>query len=68
MQLNNLNPQMEGMNTNIIEFINVQKAFMSKIENRKNKGKIKKNVAKFEKLLSILLVGCEGEVFPEFAK
>ena len=66
-QLNKLNLQMQGRNTNIIKFIDSLKAFMSKLENWKRKVKIK-NVAMFEKLSSIFVAGGEDQVFPEFAK
>jgi len=66
-QLNKLNLQMQGRNTNIIKFMDSLKAFMSKLENWKRKVKIK-NVAMFEKLSSILVAGGEDQVLPEFAK
>ena len=55
-QLNKLNLQMQGKNTNIIKFMDSLKAFISKLENWKIKVKIK-NVAMFEKLSSILVAG-----------
>ena len=66
-QLNKLNLQMQGRNTNIIKFMDSLKAFMRKLENWKGKVKIK-NVAMFEKLSSILVAGGEDQVLPEFAK
>lgn len=66
-QLNKLNIQMQGRNTNIIKFMDLLKAFMIKLENWKRKVKIK-NVTMFEKLSSILVVGSEDQVLPEFAK
>ena len=66
-QLNKLNLQMQGRNTNIIKFVDSLKAFMSKLENWKRKVNTK-NVAMFEKLTSILDVCGEDKVLPQFAK
>ena len=66
-QLNKLNLQMQGRNTNIIKFVDALKAFMSKLENWKRKVNTK-NVAMFEKLTSILDNYGEDKVLPQFAK
>jgi hypothetical protein len=58
---------MQGRNTDIIKLIYSLKAFMSKLENWKRKVKIK-NVAMFEKLSSVLVVGGDDQVLPEFPK
>ncbi|XP_068229067.1 zinc finger BED domain-containing protein 5-like [Palaemon carinicauda] len=66
-QLNKLNLQMQGRNTNVIKFLDALKAFMSKLENWKRRVNAE-NVAMFEKLSSILDVCGEDKVLPQFAK
>ena len=52
-QLNTLNLKMQGKNTNIIQFKDILKAFMSKLDNWKRKVRTN-NVAMFEELSLIL--------------
>ena len=66
-QLNRLNLKMQGKNTNIIQFKDTLKAFMSKLDNWKRKI-CTNNVAMFEELSSILKVDDEEHVLPSLEK
>ena len=57
-QLNRQNLKMQGKNTNIVQFKDTLKAFMSKLDNWKKKVRTN-NVAMFEELSSILKVDDE---------
>lgn len=65
-QLNKLNLQMQGSNTNI-KFVDALNATMNKLENWKRKVNTK-NIAMFEKLSFILDVCGEDKVLPQFEK
>ena len=65
-QLNKLNLQMQGSNTNI-KFVDALNATMNKLENWKRKVNTK-NIAMFEKLTFILDVCGEDKVLPQFGK
>ena len=66
-QLNRLNLKMQGKNTNIIQFKNTLKAFMSKLDNWKRKVSTN-NVAMFKELSSILKVDDKEHVLPNLEK
>ena len=66
-QLNRLNLKMQGKNTNIIQFKDTLKAFMSKLDNWKRKVSTN-NVAMFEELSSILKVDDKEHVLPNLEK
>ena len=66
-QLNKLNLKMQGRNTNIIQFKDSLKAFMSKLDNWKRKVRMN-NVAMFEELSSALKVDEEEHVLPDLEK
>ena len=66
-QLNKLNLKMQGRNTNIIQFKDTLKAFISKLDNWKRKVRMN-NVAMFEELSSILKVDEEEHVLPDLEK
>ena len=62
-QLNKLNLQMQGKNTNVIKFVDALKAFKAKLANWKRKAKIY-NFAMFEKV-DMLLDSREESSMPE---
>ena len=66
-QLNRLNLKMQGKNTNIIQFKDTLKAFMSKLDNWKRKV-CTNNVAMFEELSSILKVDDKEHMLPSLEK
>ncbi|XP_064468647.1 zinc finger BED domain-containing protein 5-like [Ornithodoros turicata] len=66
-QLNKLNRQMQGRNTNIIKFIDSLKTFLCKVQNWKTKVK-GGNVAMFEKLSSTLSGSYHDGKVPTFAR
>ena len=66
-QLNKPNLKMQGKNTNIIQFKDSLKAFMSKLDIWKRKVGTN-NVAVFKKILSILKVDDEEHVLPDLEK
>ena len=66
-QLNRLNLKMQGKNTNIIQFKDTLKTFMSKIDNCKRKVRTN-NVAMFEELSSIVKVDDEEHTLPNLEK
>ena len=65
--LNKLNLKMQGKNTNIIQFKDTLKAFMSKLDNWKRKVRMG-NVAMFEELSSILKVDDQELVLSDSQK
>ena len=66
-QLNRLNLKMQGKNTNIIQFKDTLKAFMSKLDNWKRKVSTN-NVAMFEESSSILKVDDEEHMLLNLEK
>ena len=66
-QLNKLNLKMQKRNTNIIQFKDSLKAFISKLDNWKRKVRMN-NVAMFEELSSALKVDEEEHVLPDLEK
>ncbi|XP_064485887.1 zinc finger BED domain-containing protein 5-like [Ornithodoros turicata] len=66
-QLNKLNLQIQGRNTNIIKFIDSLKAFLCKVQNWKRKVN-GGNVAMFEKLSSTLCGSYHDGKIPVFAR
>ena len=66
-QLNRLNLKIQGKNTNILQYKDTLKAFMSKLDNWKRKISTN-NVAMFEELSSILKVDDEEHVLPNLEK
>ena len=66
-QLNKLNLKVQERDTDIIQFKDTLKAFMSKLDNSKRKVRMN-NVAMSEELSSILKVDDEKQVLPDLEK